>query len=54
MQLLQAGDKLDAYVVKKTGDNDQDISDSLDDSNDETRPSLGVSIDVNGNTWASR
>jgi hypothetical protein len=38
---IKAGGKLDAYVVKKTGDCDQDI------------PNVGaVSIDVNGNTWA--
>jgi hypothetical protein len=37
-------DKVDAYVVKKTGDADQDIPDNVKEA--------AVSIDVDGNTWA--
>jgi hypothetical protein len=49
-----ASDKVDAYVVKKTGDADQDISDDLDSANltDKENGALNaVSLDVDGNTW---
>ncbi|MVX62886.1 N-acetylmuramoyl-L-alanine amidase family protein [Clostridium chromiireducens] len=42
-----SSDKVDAYVVKKTGDSDQDLP-GTGLSNDGT----AVSIDVDGNTWA--
>ena len=40
-------DKVDAYVVKKTGDADQDLPDTGLDAD-----GTSVSIDVDGNTWA--
>jgi len=42
-----SSDKVDAYVVKKTGDVDQDLPDT-----GVTSDGTSVSIDVDGNTWA--
>ena len=42
-----SADKIDAYVVKKTGDADQDLPDT-----GLATDGTSVSIDVDGNTWA--